>query len=358
MKPSRSTTPATAASGRRCTRTTTTTSGRLTELLDYQDILLHRHRGQRCLLRLQGRRPRHQPAHRSVQRSPTSPRPIRRPWRGQLLDFGHLHGLPDVSAPRSIARPRGRWSLISDDGESSPAPVAVEMPIDLHRQYPDRGRRLGGERAQVKMVRRIWSAATSSMRSRLATSSGEPRAVRRARRARPWGCRTPRSRRSSLPASTVLLQTGPNQGVDEGALLGGSGQRRSPPDTWADRPSRRTRRSTHTVSAGSSCRGRCGGGVRAGDVVHEQPRHLERHHRARRVALSLDLRSSSFGLCEARVAAGRIAAGETDVEVDAGSTRRTGFRRRCVQRHVAGACRSRRPCSRSSRRRTSGCCCR
>ena len=63
---STSTTPGTAARGRRPTPGSTTSSGRSCKRFDFEDALLLDTRGQRRLHRLQGRRPRHQRPHRPV----------------------------------------------------------------------------------------------------------------------------------------------------------------------------------------------------------------------------------------------------------------------------------------------------
>ena len=136
---------------------------RLTELLDYQDILLIDDRGQRRLLRLQGRRPRHQPAHRSVQDSPTSPRPIRRPMAGPGARLGHLHATSRRIAPRSISP--AAWACADLRRRSRHRRRRGGDADRSHRRCHDRGRQLGGQRARSESARRIWSAGDQLMRS-------------------------------------------------------------------------------------------------------------------------------------------------------------------------------------------------
>ena len=209
------TTPATAAPGRRRTRSTTTSSaGRRAERLRGRHA--HRHRGQRRLHRVQGRRPRHQPARPGPTRTarlagglparscaPTPSTPSRSPTSSP-------------TPPSTTRRPPSALSPIGDRRQARSACSSSSSRSTRINNIMTGDEAVGRRRARATPARPSWSAPTSTMRSTSRLLLEDPAAYRAAAvdERHPAGARRPRSSRQQNP---ILRQPVDTESVDRGA---------------------------------------------------------------------------------------------------------------------------------------------
>ena len=154
---SSSTTPATAARGRRPTPGSTTSSARSSTRFEFEDALLLDTRGQRRLQRLQGRRPRHQHPRPARTRAAICATPTRRRSTSNAVDYVGVTDFGDyqpADEPDRLDGVAGRAAGARRRRAGAAVPDLQDQPAD------DDGQAVAGVRAWARPARRSWSGPT------------------------------------------------------------------------------------------------------------------------------------------------------------------------------------------------------